>query len=211
VAGTATSNSTAVVVPPQVMIQTLVGEARGQTAQGDNTMPAILLVAENRFWDTAFRDAAPGCTGLNPTNWQNTLVPCQFQGLYDPTAAATTNGAEPELDYAASVFAGTTTVSIPAGCESYWSPTNGQVATLQLWASDPARYPANILQNADWKSVGASSSTWAGQPRQAVIKGSVGGSTRGGSGPTGYASAPAIVLFRRAPNPGDPAVITITP
>jgi hypothetical protein len=185
------------VVPPQIMIQTLVGEAGGQTAPGDDTMPAILLVAENRFGDGGF-------TGGSAATWQAVLVPSEFYGASNSTAT----GVEPELDYAASVFAGTTTVSIPTGCKSYWSPTNGQFATLQSWASDPASYPANALQDADWRSVGASSTTWSGQPRQAVIKGSVGGSTRGGSGPTGHASAPAIVLFRRAPNAGDPAVIT---
>jgi hypothetical protein len=65
------SQSTQAIVPPQIMIRTLVGEAGLQTGSGDNTMPVLLLVGMNRFNDSAFTD---GCTGLEPTNWQNTCM-----------------------------------------------------------------------------------------------------------------------------------------
>jgi hypothetical protein len=133
--GSNPSNELQIVVPPQIMIQTEVGEAGRQTAPGDASMPALLLVAENRFGDSDFKDsvAVNGCTPTYqiPTNWQNTLVPCQFYGASNTTS----NGVQPELTYAAEVFAGTTNVSIPEGCEGYWSPTNAQYAVLQTWAN----------------------------------------------------------------------------
>ena len=191
VSGSTSSTPTLVIVPPQVMIQTLVGEAGAQTAPGDATMPSLLLVAENRFGDTTF-------PGGSAATWQAVLVPSQFYGASNATA----NGVEPELDYAAEVFSWTTPLSIPPGCKGYWSPTNSQFATLQTWAGVAAGSAVN------WASVGAPQfSAWAGQPKQAVVKSSIANNLRT-DGP-GYNSAPAIVLFQLAPSGSAPAVITI--
>jgi len=177
-----------VTVPPQIMIQTLIGEAGAQTAPGDATMPSLLLVAENRFGDGAFPGGAAA-------TWQAVLVPSQFYGASN----GTTNGVEPELDYAAQVFSWTTPVSIPPGCKGYWSPTNGQFATLQGWMQTPA-------SAVNWSSVGAPQfSAWSGQPKQAVIKTSIANNV----GVPGSTAAPAIVLFQLAPSGSAPAVITV--
>jgi len=187
--GVSSSNSLTLVVPPQVMIQTLVAEMGGQTAAGDDSMPAALLVGKNRFGDSGFPG---GTTGT----WQSVLVPSEFQGLPNGTA----NGLSPEIKHASEVFAGTTQVSIPAGCKSYWSPTNARYSTLSGWTSTQA----NALTNTDWTGVGASGTTWSNQPRQAVVKRSI-----ANSHVVGNESAPALVLFRLAPLPTDPAVIYI--
>ena len=198
VSGLNTSNdSTQVVVPPQIMIQTEVGEAGGQTAPGDASMPSLLLVAQNRFGDGDFRDSRPGCTGLLPTNWQTTLVPCQFYGASNQTA----NGVVPELGYAASVFAGTTTVSVPSECEGYWSPTSLQFTALSTWASKQA----GSISDSSWPSVVGAPTLWNGEAKQAVIKSSIANNSRGGL----YANAPAFVLHRPAPSPTALAVVTI--
>ncbi len=77
-----------------------------------------------------------------------------------------------------------------------------------VWANDPA----NTWTDADWASVGAPR-LWAGQPKQAVIKSSILNNSRKDCGCNSqdccYNNAPAFVLFRIAPNPADPGVITI--
>jgi hypothetical protein len=154
-------------------------------------MPSLLLVAQNRFGDSNFIQGA--------TTWQAQLIPSQFYGASNTTA----NGVAPELGYAASVFAGTTTVSIPPGCKGYWSPTSAQFTTLQTWAGKQA----GSISDSSWPStVGAPGfPAWAGQPKQAVIKSSIANNSRGGL----YANAPAFVLFQLAPSATAAAVITI--
>jgi hypothetical protein len=184
-----TTNYINIVVPPQIMIQTLVGEAGAQTGAGDASMPSLLLVAKNRFGDTAFPGGAAG-------TWQAVLIPEQFYGASDQTP----DGVTPELDDAASVFAGTTSVSIPSGCEGYWSPTNGQYSTLESWTSKQA----GSITDANWPALVGAPRLWNGQPKQAVIKRSIANNML-----TGKSSAPAIVLFQLAPSSTSPAVITI--
>ena len=180
---------TQLVVPPQVMIQTLVGEAGAQVDSGDDTMPAVLLVAKNRFGDSAF-------PGGSAATWQGVLVPGQFYGASNPTAT----GVQPELRYASEVFAATTGVTIPAGCEAYWSPTNSQFSTLQAWTTRQA----NSIADSDWPTLVGAPGLWNGRPKQAVIKSSIANNKR-----TQYTSAPAIILFRPALTGTDPAVVTI--
>ena len=196
VVGMSTSPTlTQIIVPPQIMVQTAVGEARGQTAPGDDSIPAILLVAKNRFGDNDFPGGATG-------TWQAVLVPEEFYGARNqaqPGGVATVNGVEPELNYAAQVFAGITTVSIPSGCKAYWSPTNSQFATLQTWSGSAASGITNDM----WSSIGAPG-LWGNQAKQAVIKSSIANNTR-----PEHTSAPAFVLFRLAPSGTDPAVITV--
>jgi len=185
-AGTTTTNSVTVTVPPQVMIQTLIGEAGSQTADGDQTMPSILAVAAQRFGDSNF-------PGGSTATWQSVLVPSQFYGA----ANTTPNGVEPELDFAASGFSGKLVNVLT--CETYWSPTDAQWSTLQGWLGQQA----NAISDEMWASIGAPI-VWIGMPKQAVVKDSIANNRRGG-----YSTAPAIVLFRKAPSPTDPAVINI--
>jgi hypothetical protein len=178
-----------VVVPPQIMIQTAVGEAGAQTASGDATIPALFLAARNRFGDSSFYGGA-GAT------WQSVLNSNQFYGANNTTSY----GIEPELDYAAAVFAGTTSVTLPSGCKAFWSPTSIQFATLQTWTSSIS----NTISGSQWSSLGAPD-IWRGQAKQAVIKTSVANNQRGGN----YANAPAFVFFQLAPSATAPAVVTV--
>ncbi len=180
--------SSQVMVPPQIMIQTAVGEAGGQTGAGDASIPSLLLVAKNRFGDNGF----PG--GATAT-WQAVLVPSQFYGANDTTP----DGVEPELDYAAQVYSGTTAVTVPAGCEAYWSPTDTQFAALQQYTNSAP----SAITDTMWSAVGAPG-VWTNQSKQAVIKTSIANNVR-----SGYTSAPAFVLFRLAPSGASSAVITV--
>lgn len=80
-----------IVVPPQIMIRTIIGEAGGQPDDVDQL--AILVSARNRFGD---RDFPGGRTSL----WQDVLIPAQYYGASDPT----TTGPEQELRNAAAEF-----------------------------------------------------------------------------------------------------------
>jgi len=180
--------STQIVVPPQIMIQTEVGEAGAQTQPGDETMISLLLTAKNRFGDSTF-------PGGSASTWQAVLVPSRYYGASN----ATTNGVEPELKNAAAVFAGETTESI-LNCEAYWSPTNPQFATLQTWTNKQA----NSITDTSWPSLVGGPYLWLGTPKQAVIKASILNNAQAASN-----LAPAIVLFRPAPSPTAPAVISI--
>ena len=189
-AGTTTStNSTQVTVPPQIMIQTLYGEAGAQNSSGDDTMPAILVVAKNRFGDGSF-------PGGSTRTWQSVLIPSQFYGASNTISY----GLDPELSYAASAFSGTSTVSVPSDCKGYWSPTNQQFQTLQTWSNTPA----NKISDASWQQSVGAPTFWRNQAKQAVIKNSIALNRRSGS-----TSAPAIVLFRLAPTATSPAVVRI--
>lgn len=168
------------------------GEAGAQTGAGDDTMPAILLVAKNRFGDPRF------LAGATPY-WQSVLNPTQFAGLKLDAAKNATNGVTPELGYAAAVYDGTTSVSIPAGCNAYWSPTDSQYSAVSNWVSTNA----NAVSDSAWGAVGAPD-LWRGQAKQAVIKSSIANNVL-----FGRKSAPAIVLFRLAASGTDPAIVTI--
>ena len=116
---------------------------------------------------------------------------------------------QPELNYAAEIYSGATTVDI-LNCEAYWSPTNAQFATLQSWAQ--ANTPANAISDDSWSNPSNPSSVgapklWLDEPKQAVIKGSIKINARTDS--DNYNGAPAFVLFREAPSVTAPAVITI--
>lgn len=184
-AGTST-NSVTVIVPPQVMIQTLFGEAQGQTAPSDQTMASVLAVAANRFGDRAFG---------NPTTWQAVLTIDQFYGA-DSNAMG---GVEPELPIAAAAFAGSLVNVL--NCEAYWSPYDYQFTALSGLNGQYGQ--SSAVSDSVWDSVGAPSE-WRGQNKQAVIKQSVANNVV-----KGKTHAPAIVLFRLAQSPSDPAVITI--
>jgi len=177
--GQFSSNSTKVVVPPQILIQMLYGEAHGQVAIGDNiSQLAVGVVARNRFSQPQWFSGV--------ATYQAAITPDQFMGI-----SPITNGPSPELDNAAAVFAGTTTVSVAnAGC--FFSPTAGGWATIQAALASGTK---------DNFSVERDPSCYSTQ-KQFVVKQSVGNNADG-------SGAPAFI-FQQQRNPAtDPAVIQI--
>lgn len=93
IGSTPSTTSTHTVVPPQVMIKMVVGEAGGQP--GDVDQQSILSSARNRFGDGAF----PGGTA---STWQAVLIPSQYYGASNGTE----DGPDQELRNSAQLFAG---------------------------------------------------------------------------------------------------------
>jgi hypothetical protein len=175
-------NTTQVVVPPQVMIKTLVGEA---VSQPDTDQLSLLSTARNRFGDSNF----PGGTAAT---WQGVLIPGQFYGAADGTA----NGPDQELSNASQVYTGAVG-DIVAGCKCLWSPTNTQWSTIQAaLQSGTKTLPSNVDAPA----------CWGNQKKQIVVKASV---ALNMSGDPNKANAPSFVFMRLRPNANDPAVIQI--
>jgi hypothetical protein len=101
-----------VVVPPQILIQMVQAEAGGTNA---TTMTAVAEVLRNRFASSIF----------NPpySTYQN-AIPGQF------ATSSTSNGIEPELDIAASVFTGNSAGTF-CGSLAFWTPTSSQWNIVQ--------------------------------------------------------------------------------
>jgi len=175
------SGSTQIVIPPQILIRFMVGEAGGQT--GDMSQLAIASSAKNRFGDSNF-------PGGSTATYQAVIIPGQYYGASD----GTTNGHEPELTNAVSIFTGTTG-DIVGGAKCYWSPTAAQWSVVQqALAGGATQFPANT----------GAPGCWDGQPRQIVRKTSIGANNRGGA----YAGAPAF-LFLRESSAGSVVVVEI--
>jgi hypothetical protein len=110
VTGAKSPATTQVVVPPQVLIQLLYGEAHAQGVAGDNV--SELSVGEavaNRFAQSSLFGGV--------TTWQGAITSAQFNGINKGIA----NGTTPELQNAAGVFAGTSGVSV-AYCACFFTP-----------------------------------------------------------------------------------------
>jgi hypothetical protein len=181
VSGTLSTNAAQLVVPPQIMIKTVVGEAGGQP--GDIDQQALLAVGRNRFGDRDF-------PGGRTATWQAVLIPGQFYGASDPT----TNGPDQELRNSALVFTGEVG-DIVGGSPCYWSPTTTQWTNIQAaLKSQTKTEPTNV----------GIPSCYASVARQIVVKSSIGVNTRGGD----YSNAPAFVFLRKRKN-NDPAVVEI--
>jgi hypothetical protein len=175
------TNSLRIIVPPQVMIQMLVGEAGGQPY--DVEQQSILVSARNRFDDGDFPPKS--------STWQGVLT---SPGQYDGLPNGTTNGPERELNNAARVFSGEVG-DIVAGAQCYWSPTNAQWAIVQTaLQSGTANMPLNT-----------NSKCWTNATRQLVYKASIGLNVSGGAN---YAGAPAFVFARKRLS-NAPAVVQI--
>lgn len=175
-----------IIVPPQIMIKLVVGEAGGQPNDVDHQ--AILVTARNRFGDTEYF----GGYGGAEATWQAVLLPGQFKGLLAPGLPE--NGPEQPLRNAGRVFAGEVG-DIVGGAQCFFSPTADQWKEIQeaftlgstsvpVITDDPGCFPRSI--------------------RQFVIKASIGASTRGGI----FQGAPAFVFVRRR-QPNEPAVVQI--
>jgi len=172
-------NSAKIVVPPQIMIQTVVSEAGGQP--GDIDQQSLLVVARNRFGDGQFAQGA--------TAWQQQL------GTSDFTQSTTTNGPDRPLNNSSQVFTGDVG-DIVGGGKCYWSPTNSQWSRIQTaLGSGTTTFPNNT----------GVPGCWSTQPRQIVYKSSVGLNV---SNSSQYRNAPVFV-FLRLRQSTDPAVIQI--
>ncbi len=189
--GKLTANPVTVIVPPQVMIQTEVGEAGAQRATGDAAMPSLLLVAGYRFGDSNFPPLSH--------SWQTTLSdPNQFYGDINTTS----NGVQPELDYAAAIFNGTTTVTLPVGCECYWSPFDTQFAKILVaYKSGTTTEPTGTGAPICWN---LSLPEFKGKMHQIVIKASV----QNNLSAAGKFNSPAFTFYQLAPT-GSKAVIQV--
>ena len=88
------STESQVVVPPQILIQMLYGEAHAQAIVGDTTSQlAIGVAVQNRFSQPSYFSSV--------STWQAAITPSQFNGIN----YSITNGPEPDLQDAGEVFA----------------------------------------------------------------------------------------------------------
>lgn len=108
-------NSTTINVPPQVLIQMMVGEAGGQN---NSAQLSVGLVVRNRFGNSQYFSGS--------TTYQNTIVSSQFNGI----ATSITTGVEPELDNSVGVWL-RQVVDFTGGSGCFWSPTLSQWQVVQ--------------------------------------------------------------------------------
>lgn len=176
------TNSSKVIVPPQIMIKMVVGEAGGQP--GDVDQQAILVSARNRFGDSTF-------PGGKTATWQAVVIPSQYYGASNPTE----NGPDQELANAKAVFTNETS-DIVAGSKCYWSPTFAQWQVVQQTIqSGTTTFPANT----------GAPACWTASKRQIVYKASIGLNVSGGPN---YQNAPAFVFVRQRQS-SQPAAVQI--
>ena len=194
VGGTQTANNVYIVVPPQVLMQAMYGEAHGQAViygLSDPTEQALGITLRNRFEDAVWFSGS--------TTYLNTITAQQVQGLVAPcppnrvpcTAWTNPDGSPTaELVNAADVFDGSSTVTV-ASARCFFSPTAAGWAQIQTaLASASTVVPV----------VSGDPRCFSGN-RQIVYKSSVSPNTNG----TG---APAFV-FEQWRNLTDPAVVQI--
>lgn len=189
VGGTTTQNDLTIVVPPQILIQMLYGEAHGQTTAGDTVSEqAIGAAVRNRFGDSTYFPSS--------TTYQNTITPGQFASIRKCQAAGNCvqNGTSPELNNAVLIYGGVPTDAMNvANAKCFFSPDadewgaiqpligNSSVTVVPMVADDPGCFPT--------------------YNRQFVQKTSVPGNTNG----TG---APAFIFVQYKKSTA-PAVISI--
>ncbi len=101
-----------IVVPPQILIQMMHNEARDLSSSTVRSL--IGWAMRNRFSDSQYFS--------NQTTYQAAI-------LAGATYDATTNGVQPELNAAASVFDGSADPT--SGCQGFWSPTASQWQVVQ--------------------------------------------------------------------------------
>ncbi len=172
--GKVSTGSTQIVVPPQILIKMLVGEAGGQTAAGDMTQPAIGVAARNRFDDPDFD---------SPSTYQAAIVPEQFEGLNNPVANALENGPEPPLTHASGVFSNAIG-AIVENATCFWSPTTAEWTIVQAALdSGTTTFPENV----------GDPDCYLPNERQALVKTSVADNASGGES----AGAPAFLFIQQ--------------
>jgi hypothetical protein len=111
---------TSVIVPPQILIQMLVNEARGLPDNGVRDLLGVSM--KNRFGDSTYFQN------------QNTYAAAIMAGATYDTSV--TDGQQPELSAAARVFGSTFDPS--SGCQGFWSPTTAQWTVVNQALLNPS-------------------------------------------------------------------------
>lgn len=125
--GGPSSNFTRVVIPPEDQVKQMLGSAiaYAQIPSLDPSQVAqtsVSIAAKNRFGNSAF-----SCNGTVPASWKD-LANCgsnnieTYNGSYRPMVT---------VQNAANVFLGLVPGTFVGGATCYWSPTNGQFASVQ--------------------------------------------------------------------------------
>ncbi len=152
VGGKGTQNAVDIVVPPQLLIQVLYGEAHGQAVTGDAVSePAIGATIRNRFGDAVYFSGV--------TTYQAAITPGQFESIASCQAAnnCVETGAIPELYNAALIFGGVTTDAMNvANAKCFFSPVsatdwgqiqaalnNAAITVVPKVQSDPGLLPSS--------------------------------------------------------------------
>jgi hypothetical protein len=181
-----TQNAIDVVVPPQILIQVLYGEAHGQAVSGDSVSePAIGATIRNRLGDTVYYP------GVN--TYQGAITANQFNGIN----TSITSGTSPELSNAALIYGGVTTAAMNvANAKCFFSPdaagwsqiraalSNPNMTVVPTVTSDPGCFSRPSVRN-----------------EQFIYKTSIGNNANGNG-------APAFIFVQRKKF-SDPAVIQI--
>ena len=125
---TTTQNAIDVVVPPQLLIQVLYGEAHGQAVTGDTVSElAIGSAIRNRLGDTKF------FAGVN--SYQDAITPSQFIGIN----TGINHGTAPELNNAALIYGGVTTDAMNvANCKCFFTPDAPGWAKIKTALNSPS-------------------------------------------------------------------------
>jgi hypothetical protein len=189
VGGTTTGNALDVVVPPQLLIQMLYGEAHGQAVTGDVVSElAIGATIRNRINDTVWYHGV--------TSWQTAITAKQFDAIKTCQAAGTCvqTGTVPEVTNAALLYGGVTTPAMDVdNARCFFTPDHDGWVKIQGTLNKPS---ITVVP------------TVAGDPgcfpirnRQFVYKTSIGNNADG-------RGAPAFILVQLKAL-SDPAVIEI--
>ena len=189
--GSISTNTATIVVPPQIMIRTVIGEAGGQP--GDIDQMSLLSTAVNRFGVHGFGGARDrDSTGRRTGTWQGVLTaPLQYLG----SSNQTNTGPDQPLRNAARVFSGEVG-DIVGGAPCYYSPTYAQFQFIAAALhSGQTEFPIEAEGPKCFKAA----------VRQIVVKTSVGANMSPG---VLYAGAPAFVFIRERRR-RDPAVVRI--
>jgi hypothetical protein len=139
---TAGTSGSEVIVPPQILIQMLYGEAHGQSSP---TQMAIGVATRNRFSQPSLFSGV--------TTYQDAITSHQFAGIN----TSIINGPSPTIDNAALVFTSRDGVSV-ANAACFFSPDGAEwkiiqaalksvtTAPLPKFTSDPQCYPVPTRQ-----------------------------------------------------------------
>ena len=197
VGGTTTQNTIEVVVPPQILIQMLYGEAHGQAVTGDTVSEqAIGAAVRNRFGDPVYFSKV--------NTYQDAITGGQFVSIQTCQAAGNCvqNGTTPELSNAALLFGGVTTGAMNvANAKCFFSPDaddwsdiqdalgNSKVTVVPTVNDDPGCFSRQVKGQIHREN------------EQFVYKASIGDNANG-------SGAPAFI-FVQYKKSSDPAVIQI--
>lgn len=112
------SSSSAISIPPQVLIQVLYGEAHGQAVSGDSVSePAIAGSIKDRLNNSGFG---------SPATWQAAITSSQFNGI----ATQITTGQQPELTVANAAY-NLSAPDITGGSPCFFTPDAAGFAAIQ--------------------------------------------------------------------------------